>query len=164
MDEIREAIAQPVYGLSQLPMLSPAEKQKGQVQIYEDQGGGFSEEQSFFLEEDFEQERSFRLIFEGQRRHLRIDPCSDYCIVFIKEIRWNDRTISVGGKELSVNGIPAGEGVYAFDTPDPNITLHLTELEQRQENVLEVSMQVTRMPEETVRHMRHTQKRGFFNR
>jgi len=164
MEEIRDVIDQPIYALSELPMLSPAEKQKGKVQIYEDKGEGFSEEQSFFLEESSGTaysgtERKFRLVFEGGRRAVRIDPCSDFCIVYLEEILWNDRPVPLKGRNISVNGIRVGEGVYAFPTQDPNITLQLAEGEQKQENVLQVTMQVTKMPEKTVAHM---QKRGLF--
>lgn len=159
MEEIRDVIDQPIYALSELPMLSPAEKQKEKVQIYEDKGEGFSEEHSFFLEDVTGVERKFRIVFDGERKALRIDPCSDFCIVYLEEIRWNDKPVPLKGKNISTNGIRTGEGVYAFSTQDPNITIWLTEGEQRQENVLEVSMQVTRMPEETVRHM---QKKGLF--
>ncbi|MCM1174459.1 MAG: class I SAM-dependent methyltransferase [Blautia sp.] len=169
MEEIRDVIDQPIYALSELPMLSPAEKQKERVQIYEDKGEGFSEEQSFFLEEEsgtarsgMERdgaERKFRLVFEGERKAVRIDPCSDSCIVYLKELLWNDKPIPMKGKSLSTNGIRAGEGVYAFSTQDPNITLLLAEREQKQENVLQVVMQVTKVPQETAEHM---QKRGLF--
>lgn len=159
MEEIRDVIDQPIYALSELPMLSPAEKQKEKVQIYEDKGEGFSEEHSFFMEDVTGVERKFRIVFDGERKALRIDPCSDFCIVYLEEIRWNDKPVPLKGKNISTNGIRTGEGVYAFSTQDPNITIWLTEGEQRQENVLEVSMQVTRMPEETVRHM---QKKGLF--
>lgn len=159
MEEIRDVIDQPIYALSELPMLSPAEKQREKVQIYEDKGEGFSEEHSFFLEDVTGVERKFRIVFDGERKALRIDPCSDFCIVYLEEIRWNDKPVPLKGKNISTNGIRTGEGVYAFSTQDPNITIWLTEGEQRQENVLEVSMQVTRMPEETVRHM---QKKGLF--
>ena len=164
MEEIRDVIDQPIYALSELPMISPAEKQKEKVQIYEDRGEGFSEERSFFLEassgiEYSGTERKFRLVFEGERKALRIDPCSDFCIVYLEEILWNDKPVSLKGRSILTNGIRVGEGVYAFSTRDPNITLQLTEGEQRQENVLQVSMQVTKAPEKTVAHM---QKRGLF--
>ena len=164
MEEIRDVIDQPIYALSELPMISPAEKQKEKVQIYEDRGEGFSEERSFFLEassgiEYSGTERKFRLVFEGERKALRIDPCSDFCIVYLEEILWNDKPVSLKGRSILTNGIRVGEGVYAFSTQDPNITLQLTEGEQRQENVLQVSMQVTKAPEKTVAHM---QKRGLF--
>lgn len=164
MEEIRDVINQPIYALSELPMVSPAEKQKEKVQIYEDRGEGFSEERSFFLEESSGMEysgteRKFRLVFEGERKALRIDPCSDFCIVYLEEVLWNDKSVPLKGRNISTNGIRIGEGVYAFSTQDPNITLQLAEGEQKQENVLQVSMQVTKVPEKTVAHM---QKRGLF--
>lgn len=159
MDEIRDAIGQPVYTLSDLPLLTPAEKQKNRVQIYEDTGEGFSEEHSFFLEETDTDEKEFQLTVTAGKKALRIDPCSDCCIVWIKEILWNDKPVIRKGKRVMTNGFRIGEDAYAFATKDPNITLNVSELENQQENILQVSMQVTKMPEETVCHM---QKRGLF--
>ncbi|MCM1541470.1 MAG: class I SAM-dependent methyltransferase [Blautia sp.] len=128
------------------------------VQIYEDTGDGFSEKNSFFLEEEQAENGRFQLVVEEGRKALRIDPCSDYCIVMLGEVTWNDETL-FPKKCVSTNGFRIGDGVYAFDTRDPNITLQLSRLAQKQENLLKVSMQVTRVPEETVKHM---QKRGWF--
>lgn len=167
MEEIRDVIDQPVYALSELPMRSPDEKQRERVQIYEDRGKGFSEEESFFPEDisgsgsgaDSGARRKYRLVFDGERKAIRIDPCSDFCVVYLEEIKWNGSPVPLKGKNISANGIRTGEGVYAFSTQDPNITLRLAEWEQKHENVLEVSMFVTKMPEETVCHM---QKKGLF--
>ncbi|MCM1251924.1 MAG: class I SAM-dependent methyltransferase [Clostridium sp.] len=159
MAQIRDAIGQPVYTLSDMPMMTPAEKQKNRVQIYEDMGEGFSEENSYFLEDTETEWKEFELIVAEGRNALRIDPCSYYCLVFIKEIKWNDETVTFKNKKTVTNGFRVGEGVYAFATTDPNITLYLSELEKRPENKLQVSMQVTKMPEETISHM---QKRGLF--
>lgn len=185
MPEIRDAIGQPVYTLSELPFASPAQKRKDKVQIYEDRGDGFSEEHSFFVEEylgdscsgaslsedspsgeypkagagEDAGSRNFQITIKEGCRALRIDPCSDYCIVFLKEIKWNGVPIPMKGKRITVNGIRMGDAVYAFATEDPNITIQLPELQQKQENALCVSMQVTRVPKETVCHM---QKRGLF--
>ena len=159
MAEIREAIGQPVYTLADLPLLTPAQKQIDRVQIYEDMGEGFSEENSFFLEEIETQQKEFQLIVKEGRKALRIDPCSDYCIVRIKDIKWNDESVPLKNKKFMTNGFRIGEGVYGFATQDPNITLYVSELENRQENKLQVFLQVTRMPEETISHM---QKRGLF--
>ncbi len=159
MAEIREAIGQPVYTLADLPLLTPAQKQIDRVQIYEDMGEGFSEENSFFLEEMETQQKEFQLIVKEGRKALRIDPCSDYCVVWIKDIKWNDESVPLKNKKFMTNGFRIGEGVYGFATQDPNITLYVSELENRQENKLQVFLQVTRMPEETISHM---QKRGLF--
>lgn len=170
MAEIRDAIGQPVYSLTDLPMASPAEKQKDKVQIYEDGGEGFCEERSYFLDTLQEQEvseefaagkRRFTLVLEEGMRALRIDPCSDSCIVWIEGIKWNDLPLTVKNKRLSLNGVRVGDDVYAFATKDPNITVHLSELEHKRENTLKVSIQVTRAPEETIAHM---EKRGLFRK
>ncbi|MDE7016290.1 MAG: class I SAM-dependent methyltransferase [Lachnospiraceae bacterium] len=168
MAEIRDAIGQPVYSLAELPMASPAEKHKDKVQIYEDIGEGFSEERSYFLDAFLDQEsseefvsgkRRFTLFIEEGKKALRIDPCSDSCIVRIEEMKWNDMPLTVKSKRLATNGFRVGEDVYAFATKDPNITVRLSELEHKRENRLQVSLQVARTPEDIVSHM---QKRGLF--
>ncbi|MBD5444165.1 MAG: class I SAM-dependent methyltransferase [Lachnospiraceae bacterium] len=159
MPEIRDAIGQPIYSISELPMLTPIEKQKGMIQIYEDMGSGFSEEHSFFLEDDRIENEEFKLLVEEGIKTLRIDPCSDYCIVMIKDIKWNEAALTSKSKCITTNGFRIGDGVYAFNTEDPNITLQLSSLEKKRENILKMSMQVTRVPEETIKHM---QKRGLF--
>lgn len=159
IDEIRDAIGQPVYTIEKLPMLKPAEKLKGMVQIYEDRGNGFSEENSYFIDEQQLCEGYLEAAAEEGIKALRIDPCSDYCIVMLKQIKWNDTELPIKSRCITTNGFRIGDGVYAFDTEDPNITIQLSQLEQRQENLLKLSMQITRMPEETVKHM---QKRGLF--
>lgn len=186
MIEIRDIIGQPVYNVEDLIEEKVMRKQKSRVQIYEDMGEGFSEQNSFFpdelplkrilseetyteeefAEESFEQdsilnEIEFRVKIKAGSKALRIDPCSECCIVWLKEIKWNDTVISTKNKCMSANGFKAGEDIYAFDTEDPGITIQLSELEKRQENFLQVSMQVTRMPAETVTHMRKKEPGGL---
>ena len=93
------------------------------------------------------------------RSALRIDPCSDFCLVYLQEIRWNGREVPLKGKQVQNNGMKVGENTYVFRTQDPNITLSLMEMPGEERNLLQVKMTVTRLPEETVKHM---QKRGFF--
>lgn len=163
MGEIREAIAQPIYTIENLSAVSFEEQQKDKTQIYEDCGQGFSEEHSFFAEQEDTAEdgrnKEFELVVEEGRQQLRIDPCSDYCIVLLKELKWNGMEIPVKSKVLSHNGFKVGDRTLAFATQDPNITLQTAGLEQKANNVLKVSMQVTRMPLETINHM---QKKGWF--
>lgn len=186
MIEIRDIIGQPVYDVEGLIEDKIIEKRKNKVQIYEDMGEGFSEQNSFFpdelplkkiLEEEFhtlmesEEEffterpdtngREFRVKIKAGIKSLRLDPCSDSCVVWLKEIKWNDMVIPSKSKCISTNGFKAGDNLYAFDTLDPNITIQVSEMEQRQENFLQVSMQVTRMPGETVEHMNKKEQNGF---
>lgn len=159
MAEIRDAIGQPIYTVADLPLLTPAKKQKDRVQIYEDMGDGFSEENSFFVDACAKEDKEFQITIGEGRRALRIDPCSYCCLVFIREIKWNESVIPTKGKSIATNGLRIGDGVFAFGCEDPNITLQLPQLANKGRNTLKVSMQVTEMPEETVKHM---QKRGLF--
>lgn len=176
MIEIRDIIGQPVYDVKKLIEENVYNWQKSRVQIYEDLGEGFSEQNSFFpdelplkriLEETPEEEfakesyiqeadsneRKFKVKIEKGRKALRLDPCSDCCMVWLKEIKWNDTAILPKSKCISSNGFRIGDSIYAFDTKDPGITIQLSEMEQRNENFLQVSMQVTVMPKETIEHM-----------
>lgn len=74
---------------------------------------------------------------------------------------WNGAAIPLKGKQIRMNGFKVGEDTYVFPTKDPNITLSLLELGNEESNLLQVSMEVTRLPEETMKHM---QKRGLFCR
>ncbi|MCM1262383.1 MAG: class I SAM-dependent methyltransferase [Butyrivibrio sp.] len=186
MIEIRDIIGQPVYDVEGLIEDKIIEKRKNKVQIYEDMGEGFSEQNSFFpdelplkkiLEEELyaseetEKEyftenpdtngRDFRVEIKTGVKSLRLDPCSDSCVVWLKEIKWNDTAITSKNKCISTNGFKIGDNLYAFDTLDPNITIRVSEMEQRQANFLQVSMQVTRMPSETVAHMNKKEQTGL---
>lgn len=167
MAEICEAIGYPVYTTEAFCAVQEAAQSAGRLQIYEDTGGGFHEEQSFFPSEAGEQLRisadgSIELCVEIRRGRsaLRIDPCSDYCLVCLKNIVWNGVSVPLKGKQIQVNGFKVGENTYAFPTKDPNITLFLPKPGNEESNLLQVSMEVTRLPEETMKHM---QKRGLFS-
>lgn len=167
MAEIREAIGQPVYMLTDFCEGLRNRSADNRIQIYEDTGKGFLEEQSFFPEEDGEQvlrtgegtvELSVR-IARG-RSAVRIDPGSHACVIYIKRIGWNGAEIPLKGKQIQMNGFKIGDDTYAFPTEDPNITLSLWGLPSEEENHLEAVMEVTEMPPETIKHL---QKRGLFN-
>ncbi len=167
MAEIRDAIGWPVYSLADFCEGVSRTASDDRVQIYEDTGKGFREEQSFFPEEDGEQlvrtgENRVELSVKipGGRSAVRIDPGSHACVVFIRRIGWNGEEISPKGKQIQLNGFRIGEDVYAFPTDDPGITLSLRGLPSGEENHLEADMEVTRMPAETVRRL---QKRGLFS-
>lgn len=167
MAEIREAIGQPVYSLADFCEGLRKKAADDRIQIYEDTGKGFQEEQSFFPEEDGEQLRrgdeglvELSVQIPKGRSAVRIDPGSHACVIYIKRISWNGEEISLKGKQLQMNGFRIGEDVYAFPTQDPNMTLSLWGLPAGDENHLEAVMEVTRMSLESVRHL---QKRGLFS-
>lgn len=167
MAELREVIGQPVYSLTDLCDSLRDKSDDDRIQIYEDTGKGFLEEQSFFPEEDGEQIRrtgengvELSVKIKSGRSALRIDPGSHACVIYLKRIAWNGVEVPLKGKQIQLNGFKIGEDVYAFPTEDPNITLSLWGLAGEEENLLEAVMEMTRMPAETVRHL---QKRGLFS-
>ncbi|WP_031392446.1 hypothetical protein [Kineothrix alysoides] len=61
---------------------------KERIQIYEDRGKGYCEEDSYFVRDAYEGENLIRLKLEadGDVNMLRIDPAMDYCVVRVKEL------------------------------------------------------------------------------
>ncbi len=128
------------------------------VQIYEDRGQGFCEEESYFVRDAYTdgQTVELELAVDGNVHMLRIDPAFDCCMVKILELSFNGQRIPLDKRKLlQVNGRiirPAerGEGNYlpsmVFPTRDPNIYLDLTMLQRRAENVLCARMEVIRLP------------------
>lgn len=120
------------------------------VQIYEDTGSGFSEEQSYFVPEAYlgEQEVEFTLKVDGNVQVLRIDPAMDACVVRIEEMTFNGRAVPLQDKKFFyTNGRilkPAPSAV--FGTTDPNLYFKLAALDRQAENVLYVRMEVVRLP------------------
>lgn len=167
MAEMRDAIGHPVYTVDAFCEGQKPAEQKDRVQIYEDTGKGFNEEQSFFLEEETDEQ--IRVTQEGVtelevslsrgRSAVRIDPCSDYCLIYIREIKYNGVPVPWKGRQIQTNGFRVGDNTYVFPTRDPNITVSLTGLAGEERNLLQAVMEVTKLPEETVKHM---QKRGLF--
>ena len=167
MAEIRDAIGYPVYTVEEFCGAQEMTKHNDRFQIYEDTGKGFREEQSFFPDENPGEQ--FRITPEGMteleiriaggRSALRIDPCSEFCVIYIREIKWNGIPLSWKGKQIQTNGFSIGENTYVFPTRDPNITISLAEAANEESNLLQMAMEVTRLPEETVKHIR---KRGLF--
>lgn len=167
MAEIHDAIGCPVYTVEAFCEGQELAAHKDRIQIYEDTGKGFNEEQSFFIDdaaggqvhESAEGMTELEIMISGGRSALRIDPCNDFCLIYIQEIRWNGAPIPWKGRQIQVNGFKAGENTYVCPTCDPNITVSLSGIPEEDRNVLQVTMQVTKLPEETVKHM---QKRGLF--
>lgn len=167
MAQMREAIGCPVYTVEAFCEGQALASNKDRIQIYEDTGRGFNEEQSFFIDETAGEQVCVRedgmteleIMISGGKSALRIDPCNDFCLIYLQEIRWNGTILPWKGRQIQVNGFKIGENTYVCPTQDPNITVSLAGIRGEDSNVLQVIMQVTKLPEETVKHM---QKRGLF--
>lgn len=150
LGEIRERIGYPVYSLDDWNMTSgdTGSDFSTWAQLYEDSGEGFSEEKSFFYDDaDFEQELPPGL------KKLRIDPCNDYCIVRINELKYNDVELSRNPLNFRCNGKKIGNDLYAFATKDPGFTVSLKSVEQNRVNNIRVNMTVTVIDEDTAHRL-----------
>ncbi len=127
------------------------------VQIYEDTGSGFSEENSRFLNQAYVDGRyiELELIVRGDVRMLRIDPVTDSGICNILELRLNKkqvllntpRLVTVNGKLIKSKGEDGNTRLVAFfPTVDPNIQIDMSRLETKEVNTLFLRMEMVRMP------------------
>lgn len=128
------------------------------VQIYEDRGAGFQEEESYFVREAYQGEAliEMTLSVSGDVRVLRIDPALASCMVKIAEMTFNGEAVPLKSRKvLACNGRIARtggheEGGYRptliFATQDPNININLETLSRKGENVLYVRLEIVRIP------------------
>ena len=125
-------------------------KEFARVQIYEDRGNGFSEEESYFVSEAYqgEQDVELNLSVDGNVRTLRIDPAMGTCVVRVEEMTFNGESVPLQDKKIFyANGkllwhAPA----VVFSTEDPNLYIHVEALGRQGENVLYAKMKVIKLP------------------
>ena len=131
------------------------------VQIYEDTGEGYQQETVYYIENAYtsENEIKFELNIRGDVQHLRIDPANESCVCKIKELTFNGEKIPVTDeKMITINGQMAEE-TYVFATSDPNINIHLAELERKQRNTLFLSMEINFMSAKMCENLENGLKR-----
>lgn len=122
------------------------------VQIYEDRGNGYNEDQSYFVPEAFVSDRQIELELKvgGDVKTLRIDPIMDSCVVKVLEMTFNGERVPLEKKKiLLVNGRSSGGELpsIVFPTADPNLGINLEMLSPQAENILYASLEVTRIPQ-----------------
>lgn len=105
------------------------------VQIYEDLGDGYKEEQSYFIQNGFsrENEISLELSVEDKVRTLRVDPAMYPCMVRILEASFNGKAIDTSNtRQVVINGARLGKGAgMVFATNDPNLNFRLDKLHRQ---------------------------------
>jgi hypothetical protein len=128
------------------------------VQVYEDCGGGYSEENSYFLQDAYVSEQliEFEQEISGNVKMLRIDPCMDSCMVKILEMTFNGESVPLQNRKVMIVNGKVAKAVDAetkqyvpsivFPTTDPNINIGIGELSPKGSNKLYVKMEVVRIP------------------
>lgn len=132
------------------------------VQIYEDRGNGYSEEESYFVRDAYQGGNliELELRVSGDVRQLRIDPAFDSCVVRIQEMTFNGEAVPFDRRKvLIVNGRIAKPATLIFPTVDPNINVILSELDRKPENTLYARMEIVRVPVAMTQEMANAVKR-----
>ncbi|MCD7806156.1 MAG: class I SAM-dependent methyltransferase [Lachnospiraceae bacterium] len=162
MSDLRAELGQLVIPLS---LLLEQYRLAKDVQIYENRGEGFSEGQSYFVENAYVDERrmELRLCVEKEVCSLRIDPAMECCAVLIEELTFNGRKVPLGDKKIfSTNGKSLKQSpVVVFDTTDPNICVNVGAYERQEENILYVRLEVSKLTQEAASGIAAAVKRRF---
>lgn len=120
------------------------------VQVYEDKGGGFSEQESYFVYEMYANDREVDLEFQvdGDVETFRIDPSMEPCVVKIEELTFNGQEVPIKNKKVFyTNGKPLKQSQdFVFPAADPNLYVRVAALERQAENTLHIKMQVAKLP------------------
>lgn len=131
---------------------------KMRVQVYEDTGAGYREEQSRFVADAYQSEQlvEFTYEFDGNVKMLRIDPAFGSCMCRILEMHLNGENVPLQKRKVLitngkvVKGTDGETGQYTpgivFPTEDPNININISELGPKAENSLYVKMEVVAVP------------------
>jgi hypothetical protein len=126
-----------------------------EIQIYVDEGDGYSEDNSIFPEDTYDEHNTVTIDVEtnDQVRNIRIDPAFSACIVTLKQVLWNDVSVEESEMHLTIhpNGAWISEDSIVFGTDDPNIEFGFTDdsIEKKRENHLKVTFMMTLIPKET---------------
>ena len=156
MVEIFKGIGRKVSVPRELMASSEAARPDDCVQIYLDEGEGFSEEDSIFPEEQYDENNTISLdirVSSGCRK-VRVDPAFAPCIVTILDADWNGKSLSDGSMNISihpVNGQWITDDTMVFNTDDPNIEFGLesNKLSVQERNHLKMSLMMSFIPKKT---------------
>ena len=124
------------------------------IQIYTDNGSGFSEDSSYFIEEPYDGQGfvDFSIELAGDVKKVRIDPYMSSCITRMEEVTFNGEPVSLfSNRKISVNGKKLeDESDYtmtvAFDSEDPGITIDVSAIIRSTGNTMHFKMQTIGVP------------------
>ncbi|MCI2049089.1 MAG: class I SAM-dependent methyltransferase [Lachnospiraceae bacterium] len=113
-----------------VPQPEKPELSLSSVQVYYDTGAGFSEETSFFLEEQYGDEGkiAFSLEVPEDARSLRVDPAICPCFVLPGEFLFNGTALPAFRRQMKCNGRMQPDGSIVFTTSDPQMIFDLEQI------------------------------------
>lgn len=135
------------------------------VQIYENTGFGFSEENSYFVKVPYSDDGQIAITqtFARNVSIFRIDPCMDCCLVEIVNCKVNEKDFPLEDKRMFyTNGKQLKSKKFAvFATEDPNLYFEMEGMNLLETNVIEIEMNVTFLSKEAAQAMSEAVKRIF---
>ena len=142
------------------------------IQIYQDTGSGFREEESEFLQDVWTsgREAQFSVPVSGDVRAIRIDPGMEPCVCRVLELTFNGAPVSLekkgivttNGKKLEDGSKAENSRCYLFAAPDPNIRIDLSACNPVGKNQLSARLEVVVLPREMAAALAGPEKRGFW--
>ena len=112
------------------------------VQVYLDAGQGFSEENSYFIDQGFQDRVRCKATFPKGTKGVWIDPAFSACILRDVRLQWKDGT----PVPYRTNGIELEPNCFLFDNSDPKIIIEEVPQGRRQ---IEVSYKISILEEGT---------------
>ena len=166
MGEIRNLVGGSLYVPQNWINQFKAAEIAARVQIYEDTGSGYKEEESVLVPEAYLSETLVEFDYEvgSNVRMLRIDPAFDACVCKISEMTFNKQPVPLDKRGVMItNGkVLKGEKEcpsIVFATQDPNINIDVLKLNPEAENLIHVKMEVIRLPLAIAEDMAHSVKK-----
>lgn len=160
MGELRNLLGYKMHSPKVWEAKHQDDQEKQRVQVYEDRGEGFSEQESYFLSNPYDNSGRAELLltFSEDVVAIRIDPVLDSCITTIERISWNQEPIEMKSKKITTNGVKYGEDTFVFETSDPNITIDLHGLEHDELNECRIALVVSRIQSKNAGAFKKTSK------
>ncbi len=155
MPQLRELIGGSVIVPQKSLLARESGSEKKRVQIYYDEGDGFMESNSFFVETPYNVSGGIIVDLElpSTVKQVRIDPGMLPCITTVKEAVLNGEEISITeAKVLVANGKTIADKnarsvTISFGTSDPNIVIRVSDRVKSTGNAFRVNMQTVFLPE-----------------
>ena len=165
MQEIRDIIGKKI--VSPYALIDKLDNPEGtyMFQIYPSESdGSFSEETSYFYKDAYTGENGADVCvpISPSLRFVRLDPLREACIVKITNADIDGNPYPVESKKfLLCNGRRIEDNIFVFPTNDPNLVFTLEGLARSEESLLNVTMEITRIPLETAISIAGNIKRIF---
>jgi len=159
MVEIRDLIGQKIHEPETWIKKMSDYEQKSRIQIYTDKGLGFSEDESYFVEDVLELNGKMQLQLQVEPgvKTIRIDPAFESCIVTFHEVVFNQSPLG-----LMTNGIKLDDSnSYVFSTEDPNVVISLEGLPFEEMNFLDVTYEIAFITKSMAEHIEASAKKKF---